>query len=39
MFETLKRLYLAGEIGKEALSRAVSLKWITQEQQEDIVNA
>lgn len=37
MFETLKRLYLAGAIEEEGLTRAVALSWITMEQKKDIL--
>lgn len=37
MFETLKRLYLQGELSKSGLNRAVSKRWITEEQKNQIL--
>lgn len=37
MFETLKRLYLKGEISKARLSVAVKKGWITEEDKNQII--
>ena len=37
MFETLKRLYLKGELSKTRLSKAVEKGWITPEQENQIL--
>lgn len=36
MFETLKRLYKSGRLDDEGLQSAVSKRWITAEQAEEI---
>ncbi len=39
MFETLKRLYLKGELSNSKLSKAVQKGWITEEQKNQIIAA
>lgn len=38
MFETLKRLYLKGELSKTKLNMAVQKGWITEEQKNQILS-
>ena len=38
MYNTLKRLYLAGMLSNEELENAVTKKWITEKQKETIVS-
>ena len=38
MFETLKRLYDAGQIDQTKLLKAIEKEWITQEQYNEIIN-
>lgn len=39
MYETLKRLYLKGELSREGLDKAVKKGWITANQKERILSA
>ena len=38
MFETLKRLYLKGDLSNARLNRAVQKGWITEEQKNQILS-
>lgn len=38
MFETLKRLYLKGELSNARLNKAVEKGWITEEQKNQILS-
>lgn len=37
MYNTLKRLYIAGKINKNGLSNAAKKGWITEEQKQEII--
>lgn len=38
MFERLKRLYSEGKIDESKIKNAVTLKWLTEEQADEILN-
>lgn len=38
MYERVKRLYMDGALTEAGLDRAVRLKWITEEQKEEIIS-
>lgn len=38
MLERIKKLYLSGQLDENGLARAVTRKWITEEQAEEIKN-
>ena len=39
MYDTVKRLYLEGKIDETGLTRAVTFKWISEEQKQEIIDS